>query len=259
MRFLILCSSIFFMLISIVSCSTNNYNPTVFEYDYNTVAQKSQPIKNIMIIPINFGVPSRHYLKKHEKDIDKHVETYLKDNDYSIISNRAFLNLWKKAIRQHGDMFNPNTGMHTQAFKPALIKTITHIFTNTPQLDAVIFTDLISVPVKYQNTSNRTAQWLGVQRKVKVEGLGSGVSGSFNWNQSVDGTALAIRLFNREQQQVLYNIGGLQIAQALVVKNNGGDFRRRRDLFHKTKEVAEGIAIAFHPLIDMKNYPSTTK
>ena len=139
----------------------------------------------------------------------------------------------------------------------ALKESINKVFDQNPSLDAVIFTELISIKTTYQNNATRTAQWHGVTRKVKVQGLGEGVNDSFNWSQPVDAISVSIYVFNRDQNLILHSIGGIQVAQALELQNKRAIFKRRKDLLINEEEILEGVSLALYPLISMKNYPST--
>ena len=208
-----------------------------------------------MLAPINYGKPSRYYLQQEQERIDDSVIAYLMANDFNVISARVFQQQWKKVQRKYGAMYDPTTGKQTAAYLPALTETLTAVFESNPDLDAIIFTDLIEVDVQYSNASSRSAQWLGVKRKLKVQGIGNGITGEINWAQKVDGISIATYVFNRDRQRIFHSAGGIQIAQALDLNNNSGRFTRRRDLLTDEDEVNEGIALAFHPFIFMPQYP----
>jgi hypothetical protein len=244
------------VLLAMISCSTN-YNPSVYSYQFNKeLAQK--PFEKIMIAPVNFNKPSRHYLEDHEKPIDESVKRYLSDFDYTVMPNKSFQSVWKKAQLEFGNSYNPTTGEMTAAFKPTMANTLSTLFQQNPHLDAILFTDLIEIPVQYKNGSKRIAEWNGVRRKIKVEGIDDALTNEFNWTQTVDGISIAIYVFNREQQLIHHSVGGIQIAQALKMNNNTGRFARRNDLLINEDEITEGIALALHPFIPMKNYPGKT-
>ncbi len=238
----------------LVACSSNHniYNP--YDYVFNEQLLTQKPIKNIMLIPINRQSPSRYYLTHHQEDIDLVVKDYLEDNGFSTPSNRTFKSLWRKAKRQYGDMYNPSTGLRTPAFKKAIESTLSQLFNQQPTLDAVLFTDLIEVPVKFEAESSRIATWNGVRRKLKVQGIGNGINNEFDWSQIVDGISITTYLYDRNQQLIFHSVGGIQVAQAMELKNNSGKFKRRKDLLTNKKEVKEGIQISLHPFIAIKGY-----
>jgi hypothetical protein len=245
---------ILFFTLHFVACSFNDYNSSVYPYQFNAdLANK--PMKTVMILPINFYKPSRHYLQKYEALVDDSVQKYLKAADYTILSNRSFQSLWQKSHIDYGNTFNPSTGELTSAFKPALKHTLEQLFKQHPSLDAVIFTDLIEQPLQYSNASKKSAQWNGVVRKVKIEGVGEDVTEEFDWKKVVDGISISIHVLNREQELMQHSIGGIQIAQSIKLNNKKAKFGRRHDLLAKEKEIDEGIALAFHPWIKMKRYP----
>lgn len=242
----------------IVACSSNNYNPTAYSFDYSSDLTRNNAIHTVMIAPINFDKPSRYFINKNASSIDTQVKRYLEQHGYTIRSSRNFDNRWKKITREYGNMYDDSRGQHTSAFKPALTETMDYLFASDPKLDAIIFTDLILSPVHYTQGSSKSAQWHGVTRKLKVQGLGSGASEDFDWSKAVDGISLASYVFNREQKLVLHSVGGIQIAQALDLQNNQARFKRRRDILSNDNEIQEAIALALHPLVPMKNYPSNS-
>ena len=212
-----------------------------------------------MIAPMNFDKNGRRYLNKNSAHIDNLLADYLEKHEIAVSSNNAFVRKWEKMQRKYGSLNDESTGLHTAAFKPALTETLTALFNANPKLDAIIFTDIITSSVQYNDSTARMAQWHGVSRKLKVQGLGNGVNENFNWAQSVDGISLASYVFNRKQQLLLHSVGGIQIAQALELQNNRAKFKRRKDLLRNDKEINEAIALAMHPLIAMKNYPLATQ
>ena len=65
----------------IVSCSTSSsYNPTVFEYNYNTELIAEKPIKKVILAPVNLGAPPPSHLRKGERKIKAMVKNYLTSN-----------------------------------------------------------------------------------------------------------------------------------------------------------------------------------
>jgi hypothetical protein len=212
-----------------------------------------------MISPFNFGVPSRNYLSKHESYTDDFVKKYLIEHGIKVTANKPLDVMWKKAKIDYGNIYNPSTGEMTTAYMPMLKTTLTKLFENQPQLDAIVFTNLIESRVQYKNGSTRVAEWNGVRRKVKVEGINDSITDDFNWAQIVDGISIEIYIFNREQQLIHHSAGGIQIAQALKMSSKSGQFIRRNDLLNKDAEINEGIELALHPLIPMKKYPGNIK
>lgn len=212
-----------------------------------------------MIAPINFGVPSRLYLQSHKQTTDQYVMQYLKKHHVHVYSNKPFEQLWHNAEAEFGLLFNRTTGKNTLAHQQAFTKTLQTLFDNNPRLDAIVFTDLIEVPLSYQQSLQRKAEWHGVERRIKIEGIGEGTGMSFTLeqgaDQEIDALSLMITVIDRQQQMIFQSIGGIQIAQALVAGNKGSSLNRRRDLLNSKKEITHAIKIAFHPFFEMKGYP----
>lgn len=246
--------TIIVLLFCLAACSAT-YNATI--YPYIDKRQAASPaLHNVMLASVNLGIPSRHYLASHEEAIDEQLQAYLKKHDYTVQGNKGFQQQWKNAEQRYGTLFNPATGQQTAAHTQALQDVLQAVFTNHPTLDAIIFTDLIETPVYYQSASRRFAEWHGVHRSVKVEGIGTGVNDSFNWAEPVDAISIAVSVFDRQQNLVFHSVGGIQVVQALFIGNNTAEFRRRNDLLINNKEIMEGIELALHPLIPMDDYPA---
>ncbi|NRB39269.1 MAG: hypothetical protein HRU20_12510 [Pseudomonadales bacterium] len=241
------------------ACSSQAINPTVYSYQYNDALANTEKMQKVLIASINFDKPSRYYLNKNSGRIDRQMTIYLENKGIKVRSSSTFDRYWKKMQREYGNLKDASTGKYTKKFKTALSKTMDKVFKGDPNLQYMIFTDLISTPVTYNHSATRMAQWHGVTRKLKVQGLGNGVKDDFDWSKSVDAISLSVYVFNRQQQLILHNIGGLQIAQALELHNNTGKFKRRKDLLRNEKEINEAIKLALHPLIQMKNYPLAFK
>ena len=241
--------------ILLAACSGQPVNPTVYSYQYNEAL--AYPVKHpkAIIAPINYIKPSRHFLSKYSDDVDAQLAEYLQEHGYKLRSTRSFNRQWKKLQRDYGDLIDENTGKYNKNFSSALEVTIDKVFASDPKLQYIIFTDLILSPVNYGDSLTRTVQFHGVERKVKVQGIGNGVNENFNWNKKLDASSLSIHVINRNRQLVLHNIGGIQVTQALELQNNTGKFKRRKDLLRNTKEIQEAIRLSLHPLIKMKKYP----
>lgn len=252
MRLVVLCLT----TLALWACSSAPLdNKTVYDYIDNRSRTHTELPGTVMIAPVNFGKPSRHYLTLHEEKIDNQVRQYLEDAGYTVVENREFRRHWFNATQEYGTLTNPITGEKTDAYATAMQETMTAVFKTHPELDAIIFTDLVETPTTYQLASKRFAEWDGVHRKVKTEGVGRGIY-DFNWNETVDAISLAVYVVNRDRQLVFHSVGGIQIAQAIYIQAKSAEFRRRHDLLTDTEEVGEGIRLAFHPLIVMDDYPA---
>jgi hypothetical protein len=244
-----------FILLAIVACTSVNYKPTAYAYQIDQEKIKQSAIKSVLIADINYGTPSRHYLTRHEKSVDNHVADFLEAQDLRLRSSRLFDQLWQRQLTSVGDVYNPSTGKVTSAYSQALAQTLAQLFEQQPSLDAVIFTNLVEIPVRYGNASNRSAQWHGVMRKVKMQGVGDDFSTDFDWFEAVNGISLEVTIVNREQDIIFHSFGGIQVAQAIEIQNRKGKFVRRHDLLRDEDDIEEGINLAFHPFIYWDDHP----
>jgi len=241
------------LAITLLACSSMEYNPTVIEYHIDEAVVRDKGFKQVMIAPINIGKPSRKYLEKSEKRIDRLVEDYLKQNGFEVVSNRPFESRWQQAQRKFGQTYDPSTGKFSRYYQSALAETLGQVFQDQPNLDAVVFTDLVEREIMFSDGMQHVARWDGVQRKPKLEGSGEGVSNDFNWQQNVDSVSLAINVFDRQLKNVFQSAGGLDVTQALNLRAE--KFMRRSDVLDNETNLQEGIRLAFHPMIIMDDYP----
>lgn len=242
--------------LTIAACSSIKSPDTLYPFVDHRAKLNSPDIKRVMLATVNYGLPSRQYLQSHEQNIDEYIAQYLKKQQLHVYSSKPFEQLWRQAENEHGTLYNRTTGQNTQAHQLAYQQTLTTLFANNPNIDAIIFTDLIEIPIRYQYATQRNAEWHGVQRRIKVEGLGEGAPIDFNLAQEIDAISLAITVVDRQQRIIFKSIGGIQVAQALVLGNKTTSFQKRRDLLSSKKDIQQAIEIAFHPLIKMKGYPN---
>ena len=253
--------SLVVIAIALAACaSTSNKNvaSTAFPYTVvdNEVGQEKYP--RVLIAHVNFGKPSRKYLRPYESRIDEFVRDYLKDSDFKLVSSAVFEDQWTGAVRRYGSPFNPTTGKINQS---SFAKTLSYVFEQLRArdiVDAVIFTDLIEREISYGNSINRVARWDGVSRKLSTQGPGSGVPSDFNWAQSVEAVSLWVNVFDMNLQAIFQSAGGIEVTQALSLKSTP-KFVRRRNLLGNRRSIEEGVALALHPMIEMNSYPGVAR
>lgn len=237
----------------LLACGSVNYNPTVIDYKIDDGVVKSKEFKQVMIAPINLGKPSRLYLEKCDPAVDRKVKEYLEQNGFEVLSNRAFESRWQQATRKYGQLYDPTTGKFSRYYQSALAETLTQVFAGMPTLDGVIFTDLVERSVMFTDGMQHIVRYDGVQRKPKFEGTGDSVGEDFSWQQNVDAASLVVNVFDRALKNVFQSAGGLDVTQALNMRS--ATFVRRSDVLENETNLDEGIRLAFHPLIEMEDYP----
>ena len=240
--------------LGLIGCHSADFDIPVYPYTLDPSIKKT-PIKTVMIAPINIGLPSRLYLQKHEAHIDEMVKTYLRDHDFSILPEEQFTQYWLEAIHQFGDPYDPTSGRRNEnTFKQALIYTVNKL-NSAEKIDAIIFTDLIEVKTAFTTGFNHVARWHGVARNPRLQGAGDGVTEDFSWSQSVDAVSLEVSILNPQLQGLFQSVGGIELTQAIDLKASKPDFVRARTVLSNDGFIQEGIAIAFHPLIEYADYP----
>lgn len=241
------------LAVLLLACSSMEYNPTVIKYSMNDAVVKDPGFRQVMIAPINIGKPSRKYLDKGEKRVDRYIEEYLRQNGFEVVSNRPFESRWLQAQRKYGQVYDPSSGKFSRYYQSALAETLTQVFEGLPNLDAVVFTDLVEREIMFTDGMQHIARWDGVQRKPKYTGTGDSVPEDFSWQKNVDAVSLTINVFDRSLKNVFQSAGGLDVTQALNLRD--AKFVRRNDVLENETNIEEGIQLAFHPMIRMKNYP----
>lgn len=235
--------------------STPVENNTAYPYQLNDALLENLSGKNLIIAPVNLGIPSRNYLQAAERRIDTKIEDYLKDHGYTIVPNKNFALLWRSAERSYGQSYDPTTGKKNQrAFSQALIETTKQLKAKH-DIDAIVFTDLLEHEIQFSSGTKHYARWHGVTRKPSLQGPGEGVSMDFDWGKTAKGASLWINIYNGDLQRVFSSIGGLDTTQAIDTKASKARYTRRKQILKNNSFIEEGIGLAFHPFIAMDDYP----
>ncbi len=244
------------LFILLAACSTApSYNPSVFPYEIDEERLAAAPIKTVVIAHVNLGDPTRNYLRVHEARIDKMVEAYLEENGITVLPTRLFEQEWKRAVRAYGDVYDPTTGeVNRKSFALALVN-VRDALRETHDLDAFVFTDILSQKVAFSAGINHIARFNGVSRKPTLQGPGEGVSTAFDWSREADSASLWVSVYDMELQRVFTSIGGLDMTEAIDTRSSSGAFVRRRSILENKTNIREGIELAFHPFIPMERYP----
>lgn len=235
--------------------STGSYNPTTYPFEFKADEVAQQPLRTVVIPHVNLGVPSRNYLQKESPRIDGFVSSYLKANGYKVIDQREFKQLWNNGTRAYGDPVDPTTGKVNMKTFAQIMESVRDEMVKKHQLDAFIFTDLVELEVPFSGGLKHLARWDGVSRKPPLQGPGSGVSADFDWNTPAAVASLQVSIFNTELQRVFFSRGGLDATDAIDTRSSKGGFTRRRNMLENENFIMEGVELAFHPLIEMKNWP----
>ncbi len=243
-----------FTLVLAGCASGPTHNPTVYPFNINKEVLATTEVKTVVLAHVNLGAPSRSYLEKESKRIDGMVEKYLKNNGYKVLPQREFKQHWSTAERAFGNPVDPTTGkVNMKAF--AQIMTSVRDQMKKSGVDAFIFTDLLELQESFSNGLKHLARWDGVSRKPSLQGPGNGVSGDFDWYKQASVASLQISIYNIELQHLFSSRGGLDATDAIDTRSSSGRFIRRRSILENETNVNEGIALAFHPFIEMKDWP----
>jgi hypothetical protein len=240
----------------IVACSSGaTYNPSVFPFNLNEERMATSNVKTVVIAHVNLGIPSRSYLQKEAPRIDGLVSTYLKDNGYKVLPQREFTQHYNNASRAFGDPVDPTTGKVNMKTFSQIMQSVRDQMVEDTNVDAFIFTDLVELEVSFSGGLKHLARWDGVSRKPSLQGPGAGVSGDFDWNMQAAVASLQISIYDTELQQLFSSRGGMDATDAIDTRSSKGRYIRRRSILENENNVNEGIALAFHPFIEMEKWP----
>ena len=208
----------------------------------------------VVIASVNLGGPSRNYLKKREAFVDARVQEYLESAGYDVRPQREFSQRWNNAVLIYGDPIDPTTGRMNQKSFIQIVQAVRDQLVEQTDIDSIIFTDIIEKDVYYETGLNRVTRFDGVTRKPAVQGAGSGVTSEFDWTRAVAAASMRVAWFNMNLERVFSGEGGMEVTDAVDTRS-GTAFVRRRDVLENENHIDEGLAIAFHPVIPMKNWP----
>ena len=208
----------------------------------------------VVIANVNLGGPSRNYLKKRELFVDQRFEEYLESAGYTVRPQREFAQRWSNAILIYGDPVDPTTGRVNQKSFIQIVQAVRDQLREQTDITSIIFTDIIEKDIYYEQGLNRITRFDGVTRKPAIQGAGSGVTSEFDWSRAVAAASMRIAWFNMDLGRVFSGEGGMEVTDAVDTRS-GTAFVRRRDVLENDNHIDEGLAIALHPAIPMKNWP----
>jgi len=230
------------------------YNPTTPSNVFEPALFEQLDSKIVVIANVNLGAPSRNYLEKRESFVDARVQEYLEDAGFTVRPQREFAQRWNNAVLMYGDPIDPTTGRVNQKSFIQTVQAVRDQLVEQTDIGSIVFTDLIEKDVFYEQGLNRVTRFDGVTRKPAVQGAGSGVTAEFDWSRAVAAASLRVAWFNMNLERVFSGEGGMDVTDAVDTRS-GTAFVRRRDVLENENHIDEGIAIAFHPVIPMKNWP----
>ena len=230
-------------------------NPTAFPYEIEREKLEAADISRVIVAHVNLGGPSRRYLQQHEARIDKLVENYLEEQGYRVVPARDFEQLWRRTERIYGNPFDPTTGRVNQKTFARILIQVRDELQKSQRVDAIIFTDIVEREILFSGGLKRITRWDGVSRKPTLQGPGDGVSADFDWNRPAKAASLWVSIYDMELQRLFTSIGGMDTTEAIDTRSSAGRFVRRRSILENRKHIQEGIELAFHPFIDMEDYP----
>ncbi len=247
-----------FLLTMLNACGSatvgGGYNATTPSNVFESAVFEKLDSRVVVIASVNLGVSSRNYLAKREPFIDARVTEYLESAGYDVRPQREFSQRWNNAVLIYGDPIDPTTGRVNQKSFIQIVQAVRDQLRQQTDIGSIVFTDIIEKDVYYEQGLNRVTRFDGVTRKPAIQGAGSGVTADFDWSRAVSAATLRVAWFNMDLERMFSGEGGMEVTDAVDTRS-GTAFVRRRDVLENENQVDEGIAIAFHPVIPMKNWP----
>ena len=173
---------------------------------------------------------------------------------FSLRPQREFAQRWSNAILIYGDPIDPTTGRVNQKSFVQIVQAVRDQLREQTDITSIIFTDIIEKDIYYEQGLNRVTRFDGVTRKPAIQGAGSGVTSEFDWSRAVAAASMRVAWFNMDLGRVFSGEGGMEVTDAVDTRS-GTAFVRRRDVLENENHIDEGLAIALHPAIPMKNWP----
>jgi hypothetical protein len=230
------------------------YNATTPNNVFEPAIYDQMDSRVVVIANVNLGVPSRNYLAKREPLIDSRVIEYIEGAGYEVRPQREFSQRWNNAVLIYGDPVDPTTGRVNQKSFIQIVQAVRDQLRQQTDIGSIIFTDIVEKDVYYEQGLNRVTRFDGVTRKPAIQGAGSGVTADFDWSRAVSAATIRVAWFNMDLERLFSGEGGMEVTDAVDTRS-GTAFIRRRDVLENENHIDEGIAIAFHPVIPMKNWP----
>jgi hypothetical protein len=242
--------------VALLACSsTATYNPTTFPFEIDKERLAADEVRTVAIAHVNLGGVSRNYLEKEAPRIDAAVRGYLKENGFKVLSQREFQQHWNTAVRAYGNPVDPSSGKTNFKAFVQIMQSVRDQMAKTTDLDAFIFTDLVELQVPFSGGLKHLARWDGVSRKPSLQGPGSGVAADFDWNMQAAVASIQVSIYDMELKRLFSGRGGMDSTEAIDTRSSKGRYIRRRNILENKDNVMEGIQLAFHPFIEMKDWP----
>ena len=239
----------------LAGCQSICSKDSTYPYSFNEDVYQQTPIKQLLVADVNFGAPSKHYLRQHSAKVDNAVIRRLESAGYKVLPNDAFRTAWRQAVRKYGHPYNPDTSqLNPAAFQRVMVTTLQAI-ESLGEVDAVVFTDLVERSVSFGAGRQRAAHWDGVTRKVRLKGAARTMTEGFDWSQTVPAISLSITIYRTSGEHVFKSAGGLEVSREIDTRTGNGRFVRREKILRKSSYIDEGTALALHPFVEMSNYP----
>lgn len=244
------------MLLTACASTISVDSDTLYQYKIDAEATDRSKLKTLVIASVNYGQESPSYIRYEEKGVDEAVADYLREQGYVVLSGNQFDTAWANAIDKHGKYYDRTTASYRRdRFNLVLSDTLDEL-KEKYQVDGILFTDLIVRKVNFSYKQPHYAAWDGVKRKPRLKG-GSGVPRDYNWAKTFRASSLSVTLFRSDKKFLFNSVGGIEMIDNLNMKTGTPKATRHSNLFDDEDVLMEGIKLAFHPFIQMTDYPGS--
>jgi hypothetical protein len=222
-----------------------------YKYDYNRMM--SNEIKSVIITPLDMirERPKRMSVQQIDK-IDSMLAHYLEQNGIHVFSDSSLVSAWENESKKMGGFFDQTTGeLIGSKINTCLTKSITQVRQKIP-VDGTVLAQFI---VRSAQLAGDRVYWDGCSRKLFDPNKNFISEGSFSGK--IDALSLQIKIFNRNNQLVFQNIGGIEFPYILSDPEDTKEFVWKDSLTLNQSDVYESICLAFHPFIKWVKYPKS--
>jgi hypothetical protein len=242
------------------ACSSTDYNPTTYDYFISREDIKQKPLKKVLLASVNVsGEATRSVLRDSVDKVDAQVIDYLKDNGISMAPRHLFDNAWQQALLTYGNFYDPTSGKVDSVGWQRVMSATLKSLESHKDIDAIVFTDLLEHDIQHSPGMKHYARWYGVAREPATEGPTSSVPVDFNWTQVIKGATLMVTIYSPEGKPLFSSRGGIDTLHSIDSRKSQKGFIRRSKILNRKSSIAEGIELAFHPLIIMSDYPGKSE
>jgi hypothetical protein len=213
----------------------------------------SNEIKSVIISPLDMirERPNNMSVQQIDK-IDSMIAQYLEQNGIHVFSDSSLVSAWENETKKIGGFFDQTTGeLIGSKINTCLTKSVTQVRQKIP-VDGTVLTQFIA---RSAQLAGDRVYWDGCSRKLFDPNKNFISEGSFSGK--IDALSLQVMIFDRDNQLVFQNIGGIEFPYILSDPDDTKEFVWKDSLTFNPVDAFESICLVFHPFIKWAKYPKS--